>query len=301
MSYSAVNSIQACGDTLSTLNPKPPSPSMTTTGRSRPNRLCFRRTLSCSAMSGSKLNVGPSSRCKNNQGVLSKQPAINVISEESCNLSEEVFSSNEEPNIDEKCCTASKKNNEVILDVKEPTTFQTSPKKSSESNYSLPVISVTCEDQPNVQNTISCDNHPSIEISVEPPSPSRRTRSVPGALLADTGTRPRTGSAPGQISSCNFLMVPESFRNGVEHISHLVDPNPCCHFCKEPSQQPIHEDCTRLTIVSGGNVLCPMIKVVKRMHLVYQNTYIFFCLSFSQYDLVIQFILIYEIKVIPLQ
>ena len=50
-------------------------------------------------------------------------------------------------------------------------------------------------------------------------------------------------------------MVPESFRNGVEHISHLVDPNPCCHFCKEPSQQPIHEDCTRLTIVSGGKYL----------------------------------------------
>lgn len=71
---------------------------------------------------------------------------------------------------------------------------------------------------------------------------------------AESGSRPRTGSAPGQISSCNFLMVPESFRNGVEHISHLVDPNPCCHFCKEPCMKPIHEGCTRLTIVSGGNI-----------------------------------------------
>ena len=249
MSYSAVNSIQACGDTLSTLTPKPPSPSMTTTGRSRPNRLCFRRTLSCSAM-GAKAN-----RCKNNQSVLSKQPAINVISEESSNISEDVFTGTNETNTSEKCCSTLKTLNEGRLEIKEPTMFQKSPKKSSESNYSLPVISVTCEDQPNEQKRLDYDKPPSIEISVEPPpSPSRRTKSVPGALLVEPGgTRPRTGSAPGQISSCNFLMVPESFRNGVEHISHLVDPNPCCHFCKEPSQQPIHEDCTRLTIVSGGN------------------------------------------------
>ena len=260
MSYSAVNSIQACGDTLSPLTPKPPSPSMTTTGRSRPNRLCFRRTLSCSAMGGSKLSAGPSSRSKNSCGVISKQPEINVISEESSNLTEDVFSSSYESNTNETSRAASKVSNERSIEVKEPTMFQRSPKKSSESNYSLPVISVTCEDQPNEQKTISCDNPPSIQISVEPPSPSRRTKSVPGALFPDTGTRPRTGSAPGQISSCNFLMVPESFRNGVEHISHLVDPNPCCHFCKEPSQQPIHEDCTRLTIVSGGNILNPIMK-----------------------------------------
>ena len=65
--------------------------------------------------------------------------------------------------------------------------------------------------------------------------------------------RPRTGSGPGAIESCNFLMVPESFRNGVEHISYLANPNACCNFCSQPTSQPIHEDCTRLTIVSGGN------------------------------------------------
>ena len=136
MSYSAVNSIQACGDTLSTLTPKPPSPSMTTTGRSRPNRLCFRRTLSCSAM-GAKAN-----RCKNNQSVLSKQPAINVISEESSNISEDVFTSTNETNTNEKCCSTLKTLDAGRVEIKEPTMFQKSPKKSSESNYSLPVISV---------------------------------------------------------------------------------------------------------------------------------------------------------------
>ena len=171
MSYSAVNSIQTCGDTLSTMAPKPPSP--TTTGRSRPNRLCFRRTLSCSAMGGSKLNVGSSTRSKNSHGVLSKQLAINVISEEAPNINDDA--NKLELNKVEKVAA-----NEGRSVIKEPTIFQRSPKKSSESNYSLPVISITCEDQ-----TVVCDNNPpSIEISVEPPSPSRRTKSVPGALLA---------------------------------------------------------------------------------------------------------------------
>ena len=37
-------------------------------------------------------------RCKNNQSVLSKQPAINVISEESSNISEDVFTGTNETN-----------------------------------------------------------------------------------------------------------------------------------------------------------------------------------------------------------
>ena len=186
MSYSAVNSIQTCSDTLSTMTPKPPSPTMTTTGRSRPNRLCFRRTLSCSAMAmGSKLNVGSSSRSKNSHGILSKQPAINVISEETSTINDDGIC-----NKVEKRCKASVATNEGSSVIKEPTRFQRSPKKSSESNYSLPVISITCEDQTSEQ-TVDCDNNPpSIEISVEPPSPSRRTKSVPGALLAGMrGTR----------------------------------------------------------------------------------------------------------------
>ena len=69
----------------------------------------------------------------------------------------------------------------------------------------------------------------------------------------------RSGSAP-EASSSNRLTVPLlpaiSREGGVEHISHLVVPDPPCHFCCESNSKPVHEDCTRLKIVSRGNTTC---------------------------------------------
>eukprot|EP00095_Tigriopus_kingsejongensis_P001614 maker-scaffold289_size220122-snap-gene-0.15 protein:Tk01614 transcript:maker-scaffold289_size220122-snap-gene-0.15-mRNA-1 annotation:"rho rac guanine nucleotide exchange" len=49
-------------------------------------------------------------------------------------------------------------------------------------------------------------------------------------------------------------IILHSLREGVEHISELVTPDPPCHFCREPTSKPVHEDCTRLKIVSRGLV-----------------------------------------------
>jgi hypothetical protein len=43
-----------------------------------------------------------------------------------------------------------------------------------------------------------------------------------------------------------------TLREGVEHISDLGNPDPDCHFCREPNSKSVHEDCTRLKIVSRG-------------------------------------------------
>ena len=253
MSYSAVNPIQASDTSLSPLTSKPQSTCMTSTGRERPNRLCFRRALSCSSMTAPP---GSTSRSKlkklSERGPSRKQPSINVINEECVNITDSVLEAN-----DEKPLEYRGKENTNHIPIVQSIEANIRPKETSKSNYSLPVISITCDDQHDEPKNTSCDKPATTVLAVEPQSP-RRTNSVPGALVAESGSRPRTGSAPGQISSCNFLMVPESFRNGVEHISHLVDPNPCCHFCKEPCMQPIHEGCTRLTIVSGGNIPEPI-------------------------------------------
>ena len=82
-------------------------------------------------------------------------------------------------------CTVPKVNQTDHVASNESVKYKNSPKKSSESNYSLPVISVTCEDQIKEQSTI-CDKHSDVVISVEPPSPNRRAKSVPGVLLSGT-------------------------------------------------------------------------------------------------------------------
>ena len=190
MSYSAMKPIQACGDTLSPLTPKAQSPCMTTTGRARPSRLCFRRTLSCSSMMiDPKQNTGgPSSKYKLNKnahGSLTKQPAINVISEEPINTSEDVTFTFGDDTTDKHVCKHTITNHTDKVGSKPSLEYKMSPNKSPGSKYSLPVISVTCDDQPSEQNT-TCDKHSNIGISVEPPSPSRRAKSVPGVLLTGT-------------------------------------------------------------------------------------------------------------------
>ena len=82
-------------------------------------------------------------------------------------------------------CTVPKVNKIDHVVSNESVKYKIPPKKSSESNYSLPVISVTCEGQVKEQSTI-CDKHSEVVISVEPPSPNRRAKSVPGVLLSGT-------------------------------------------------------------------------------------------------------------------
>ena len=58
-------------------------------------------------------------------------------------------------------------------------------------------------------------------------------------------------------SSAQTLQVPviklEPLREGgVEHISCIDEPDMPCHFCREATSKPVHEDCTRLKIVSRG-------------------------------------------------
>ena len=48
------------------------------------------------------------------------------------------------------------------------------------------------------------------------------------------------------------LILLQPLREGVEHFSELVTPDPPCHFCRENISRPVHEDCTRLKIVSRG-------------------------------------------------
>ena len=187
MSYSAMKSTQACGDTLSPLTPKAHSPCMTTTGRAGPTS--FRRTLSCSSMIDPKQNaVGPSLKCKlikHAHGPLTKQPAINVINEESVCISEEVIFTIGDDKKAKHVCKHTMTNHTDDIGLKPSLEYKISPKKATESKHSLPVISVTCEDQPSEQNFI-CDKHSNVAISVEPPSPSRRAKSVPGVLLTGT-------------------------------------------------------------------------------------------------------------------
>lgn len=48
------------------------------------------------------------------------------------------------------------------------------------------------------------------------------------------------------------LILLQPLREGVEHFSEFVTPDPPCHFCRENISRPVHEDCTRLKIVSRG-------------------------------------------------
>ena len=64
-----------------------------------------------------------------------------------------------------------------------------------------------------------------------------------------------TTAAAAPVVKKNTLQVPiilEPLREGVEHFSCLETPDPKCHFCKESTNKPVHEDCTRLKIVSRG-------------------------------------------------
>ena len=61
------------------------------------------------------------------------------------------------------------------------------------------------------------------------------------------------GSAEYTADTLQIVAVTlPSLREGVEHISDLGNPDPDCHFCREPNSKSVHEDCTRLKIVSRG-------------------------------------------------
>lgn len=63
------------------------------------------------------------------------------------------------------------------------------------------------------------------------------------------GSAEYTGNHPAlQVTTVNL----PTLREGVEHISDLGNPDPDCHFCREPNSKSVHEDCTRLKIVSRG-------------------------------------------------
>ena len=158
--------IQAC-DKMSPLTPK----------RARPNRLCFRRALSCSSMT-----QGNRTTNKNIHGSLSKHPAINVINEEASNVTEDVFVRAMDGKQSKQASDDIKTNNNDNSSLNQVSSLKNPPKTTIQSEFCLPVISVTCEDQTSEQNT-SCDKPLNIALSVDPPSPSRRTKSVPGSLL----------------------------------------------------------------------------------------------------------------------
>ena len=48
------------------------------------------------------------------------------------------------------------------------------------------------------------------------------------------------------------IILEPSREGAVEHISVIEDPDPPCHFCREQTSRPVHENCTRLKIVSRG-------------------------------------------------
>ncbi len=60
---------------------------------------------------------------------------------------------------------------------------------------------------------------------------------------------PNVGGAKGPVPVIKLEPLREG---GVEHISVIEDPDPPCHFCREQTSKPVHEDCTRLKIVSRG-------------------------------------------------
>ena len=174
MSYSAVNPTQAY-DRLSPLTPKVQSPVITTTGRARPNRLCFRRTFSCSSLEDQE---------KKQRKSTAKVQIPIVINEESTNLNQETEFNKNTNKIKNICTAATTKHNDHISFEEPDVGLTISPKKESKPKVSLPVISVTCEENTNEQQS-TCDKSATISLSVEPPpSPSRRTKSVPGALAA---------------------------------------------------------------------------------------------------------------------
>ncbi len=50
------------------------------------------------------------------------------------------------------------------------------------------------------------------------------------------------------------IILEPSREGAVEHISVIEDPDPPCHFCREQTSKPVHENCTRLKIVSRGQI-----------------------------------------------
>ncbi len=48
------------------------------------------------------------------------------------------------------------------------------------------------------------------------------------------------------------IILEPSREGAVEHISVIENPDPPCHFCREQTSKPVHENCTRLKIVSRG-------------------------------------------------
>jgi len=60
-----------------------------------------------------------------------------------------------------------------------------------------------------------------------------------------------TGKGDGKPPPPTIVLEP--LREGaVEHITLIEEPDPKCHFCEEHTSRPVHENCTRLKIVSRG-------------------------------------------------
>lgn len=77
--------------------------------------------------------------------------------------------------------------------------------------------------------------------------------------------KPSSLASKPTSASTSRLQVPiitlEPLRgDGVEHISCIDEPNMPCHFCREPTTEPVHENCTRLKIVSRGERQMMMMK-----------------------------------------
>ena len=80
-------------------------------------------------------------------------------------------------------------------------------------------------------------------------------RNSPSACSSDW--EPNDGRMPdlkGSSAAVPLILL-QPLREGVEHFSELVTPAPPCHFCRENISRPVHEDCTRLKIVSRGKKL----------------------------------------------
>ncbi len=96
-----------------------------------------------------------------------------------------------------------------------------------------------------LRRTSSCSSLP-----LQPPQPKKgSTGSFGGGSKAPKSASDRPSMPPPPP-----LITLQTLREGVEHFSELVTPDPECHFCREKTSQPVHEDCTRLKIVSRGKM-----------------------------------------------
>ena len=108
------------------------------------------------------------------------------------------------------------------------------------------------EDQQHCDWKVNDGNLPALSCN-------RTARKLNAASSNNKSVSPSANPASNEVpssSSKNHLQVPiirlQPLREGVEHISILEQPDPPCHFCNESNSKPVHEDCTRLKIVSRG-------------------------------------------------